>query len=71
MEVRTEKRFVVSLTATEAGMLASLLGMVGGPIETPGRVMTEALRVSLIGAGAVPVDAFDSDGGIDAADIAL
>ena len=61
MNVKTEKSFVVLMNAEEAGVILSMLKMVSGPSESLGRTVTNAMVKALENAGAIGVDAWDTD----------
>ena len=70
MNIKTEKTFVVRMTSEEAGIMLGLLGLVGGPPNSVGRTVTEAMLNALEQAGAVKIDAFEDDSKVVAKDIA-
>lgn len=69
MHVKTEKTFVVRMDAEEAGVILSLLGMISGPPDSLGRVVTDTLLTALEDAGAIAVEAWNGYTSIAAKDV--
>lgn len=69
MDVKIEKTFVLRMNPEEAGVILSLLGLISGPPDSLGRIVTAAMRDALINAGAMKVEAFCEEDCITAKDI--
>lgn len=64
MNVKTEKTFVVRMSAEEAGIMIGLLGLIGGPPNSVGRAVADTMLNALECEGAVKIDAFESYSGV-------
>ena len=69
MYVKTEKTFVVRMTAEEAGVMVTLLELVSGRPDSFGRKVTDSMLKSLTESGASGINVWDNNSTITAADI--